>query len=265
MEANTLHPLSVFKKVILEKWLSPEQLLKLIDVDEDGQISKDEFIGLTKTFSLASDSEELIETIFSTFDHNNDGFIDLSEFTTALSGSPFTVEEMVVSSGHVNGNVDFSNSSKFVSLVAHNEMKEVLINFVADNADFFSALPLVTTGTTGRSLKRKLGICVEKLVASGPLGGDQAIGGLISEGRISAIFFFKDPLSSHAHASDIEALTRLCDVHQIPYATNPASAKGLMMSLSDLGLNWAIHQQDSPIVQKYKEKQQNVVNSHTNN
>ena len=74
-------------------------------------------------------------------------------------------------------------SSKFVSLVAHNDMKNVLINFVAGNKPFFSGLPLVTTGSTGRSLKNKLGIEVERLVASGPLGGDQAIGGMISEGQ----------------------------------------------------------------------------------
>ena len=120
----------------------------------------------------------------------------------------------------------------------------------------------MTTGTTGRSLKNKLDIHVEKLVASGPLGGDQAIGGLISEGRISAIFFFKDPLSSHAHASDIEALTRLCDVHQIPYATNAASAQGLLMSLAEFGLDWDINKEESLIVQKYKNMHETNYHTH---
>ena len=93
----------------------------------------------------------------------------------------------------------------------------------------------------------------------GPLGGDQAIGGLISEHRICAIFFFKDPLSSHAHASDIDALTRLCDVHQIPFATNAASAVGLIMAIDKLGLCWDLNATESPIVTAYKTQQSEVV------
>jgi len=254
--------LSGLKKAIIDRWFLPEQLLALADTDEDGRISHAELLSFMKSFNLVSANDEIVRTIFATFDHNNDGFIDLSELSSALTGLPFALDKNISLTAKEKPEKSVSANSKYVSLVAHNEMKEVLISFVSSNSNFFSNLPLVTTGTTGRSLKNKLDIHVEKLVASGPLGGDQAIGGLISEGRISAIFFFKDPLSSHAHASDIEALTRLCDVHQIPYATNAASAQGLIMSLAEFGLDWDIHKEESLIVKKYKNVQQNVVNSH---
>ena len=254
--------LSRLKKTIIDRWFAPKQLLALADTDGNGKISHGELLDFMKSFNLASENDETIRAIFNAFDHNNDGFIDLSELSSALTDLPFAADKnnSLMDKAHPEKSV--SNSPKYVSLVAHNEMKEVLISFISNNSDFFRSLPLVTTGTTGRSLRNKLDIHVEKLVASGPLGGDQAIGGLISEGRISAIFFFKDPLSSHAHASDIEALTRLCDVHQIPYATNAASAQGLLMSLAEFGLDWDINKEESLIVQKYKNMQQNVVNSH---
>ena len=70
-------------------------------------------------------------------------------------------------------------------------MKSSLIRFVEDHRNFFGRMPLVTTGITGRAMTDSLGIPVEKLVASGPLGGDQAIGGLICEHKIVAIFFLR--------------------------------------------------------------------------
>ena len=120
-------------------------------------------------------------------------------------------------------------------------------------------MPLVTTGSTGKAMTESLGIPVEKLVASGPLGGDQAIGGLISEHKIAAIFFFKDPLSAHPHAADIEALTRLCDVHRVPYATNSASAIGLLMALRQFGLDWQIDRDQNTVLSRYQQTQSKVI------
>ena len=247
----------------MDRWLNPEVILKAVDTNQDGKIDLQEFSEFLKSLSFNFGAEASIEQLFGSFDHSGDGEIDLTEVSSALSLMPihFPAQE-----SEEPGNTIQSQgleASKYVSLVAHNEMKNVLINFVAGNKEFFSGLPLVTTGSTGRSLKNKLGIEVERLVASGPLGGDQAIGGMISEGQIASIFFFKDPLTSHAHASDIEALTRLCDVHQIPYATNPASAEGLMMSVKTYGLDWDLHRQDSAVVRNYKNQQQGVIDSYS--
>lgn len=256
--------LQQFKKAALDRWLTPEQLLKSVDGDQDGTIDLLEFSEFLNSLNFKLETEELTKQLFLSLDQNGDGSINLAELSSALGSTPLDLPTEESETSNDSGGTQERKSSKFVSLVAHNDMKNVLINFVAGHKPFFSGLPLVTTGSTGRSLKNKLGIAVEKLVASGPLGGDQAIGGMISEGQIAAIFFFKDPLTSHAHASDIEALTRLCDVHQIPYATNPASAEGLMMSLKAYGIDWALHRQDSHVVQSYKNKQQAVINSYSN-
>ena len=69
---------------------------------------------------------------------------------------------------------------------------------------------------------------LSRKVASGPLGGDQAVGKMISTNNIRAVIFFRDPLSSHPHHADIEALGRLCDVYQIPFATNPSTAYAVL-------------------------------------
>ena len=150
---------------------------------------------------------------------------------------------------------------KYIALVAHNERKSALKSFVAEHKDFFSKVTLVTTESTGRTLKESLGINVTELVASGPLGGDLAIGGMISEKKIAAIFFFKDPLSAHPHAADIEALTRLCDVHHVPYATNLASARGILMILQEFGTDWQLDADEHSIVEKYKQDQAKVIQS----
>ena len=75
---------------------------------------------------------------------------------------------------------------------------------------------------------QKTGLVLSKKVASGPLGGDQAVGTLISTRNIIGVIFFRDPLSSHSHHADIEALGRLCDVYQVPFATNPQSGEAIL-------------------------------------
>lgn len=261
---NDLFLLQQFKKAALDRWLTPEQILQSVDSNHDGTIDFIEFSEFLSSLNFQLESKDSIQQLFRSFDHCGDGLIDLAEVTSALGSVPLDLPTLEIPASGEEGGMHERKSSKFVSLVAHNAMKSVLINFISGYKSFFAGLPLVTTGSTGRSLKNKLGIEVERVVASGPLGGDQAIGGMISEGQIAAIFFFKDPLTSHPHASDIEALTRLCDVHQIPYATNPASAEGLMMSLKAYGTDWELHHHDSDVVQSYKNKQQTVIDSYSN-
>ena len=88
--------------------------------------------------------------------------------------------------------------------------------------------PLISTGTTGSLLFKKTDLTLSRKVASGPLGGDQAVGTLISTKNICGVIFFRDPLSSHPHHADIEALGRLCDVYQVPFATNPQSGEAIL-------------------------------------
>jgi len=151
------------------------------------------------------------------------------------------------------------SSGGLVALVAHNKMKAQMASFVELNVEFFKHCRIITTGSTGKTLEDKLGLDVHHKVASGPLGGDQEIGALVTQGLVSAIFFFKDPLSAHQHAADIEALTRVCDVHNVPYATNSASGKSLITAMAAMGLAFARDDDESNTVKEYKAEQQRVI------
>ena len=123
---------------------------------------------------------------------------------------------------------NYVDSKKYLALIAHNNMKEGLMEFCDMHSDKLEKFPLIATGTTGSMLYKKTGLCLSRKVASGPLGGDQAVGTLISTKNICGVIFFRDPLSSHPHHADIEALGRLCDVYQIPFATNPQSGEAIL-------------------------------------
>ena len=123
---------------------------------------------------------------------------------------------------------NYSDKRKYLALIAHNNMKESLMEFCGIHTNKLETFPLIATGTTGSMLYKKTGLCLSKKVASGPLGGDQAVGTLISTQNICGVIFFRDPLSSHPHHADIEALGRLCDVYQIPFATNPQSGEAIL-------------------------------------
>ena len=123
---------------------------------------------------------------------------------------------------------NYVDSRRYLALIAHNNMKEGLMEFCEMHSEKLEKFPLIATGTTGSMLFKKTGLCLSRKVASGPLGGDQAVGTLISTKNICGVIFFRDPLSSHPHHADIEALGRLCDVYQIPFATNPQSGEAIL-------------------------------------
>jgi len=122
----------------------------------------------------------------------------------------------------------YVDKRKYLALIAHNNMKESLMEFCSIHTNKLEQFPLIATGTTGSMLYKKTGMCLSRKVASGPLGGDQAVGTLISTQNIIGVIFFRDPLSSHPHHADIEALGRLCDVYQVPFATNPQSGEAIL-------------------------------------
>ena len=125
-------------------------------------------------------------------------------------------------------------SRRQVALIAHDKKKLDLALFGLQHKEVLSRHQLVATGTTGGILQDKTGLVVER-VLSGPVGGDQQIGARIAEERILAVVFFRDPLTAQPHEPDVSALLRLCDVHDVPLATNPASASALMLWLDALG------------------------------
>jgi len=118
-----------------------------------------------------------------------------------------------------------------IAIIAHDGKKPEMVRFLMAHRDVLSQknIDLVATGTTGQHA-RDAGLEVE-CVASGPLGGDAQIAAQVTEDRIQMVFFFRDPLGKHPHEPDIIMLMRICDVKNIPLATNPATAEGLLRSL----------------------------------
>jgi methylglyoxal synthase len=122
-----------------------------------------------------------------------------------------------------------SNTKKNIALIAHDERKQDLLDWVKFNREILSKHNLFGTGTTGTLVSRELGLKV-KTFLSGPLGGDQQIGAKITEGQIDFLIFFWDPLESHPHDPDVKALLRIAVVWNVPVACNRASADFMISS-----------------------------------
>lgn len=107
-----------------------------------------------------------------------------------------------------------------LALIAHDNKKADMVSFVMKRLSFFKKdhVELVATGTTG-NLIEDAGLKVER-VESGPYGGDAQIAAMVTKGEISAVIFLRDPLGKHPHDVDVNMLLRLCDVHNVPLATN---------------------------------------------
>lgn len=119
-----------------------------------------------------------------------------------------------------------------IALIAHDGKKADLVHFLSGYREALmrADVDLVATGTTGTHIK-KAGFEVECLL-SGPYGGDAQIAALAAEKKLTAVIFFRDPLDKHPHEPDVQMLMRICDVHNIPLATNPASAALMITALT---------------------------------
>ena len=116
-----------------------------------------------------------------------------------------------------------------VALIAHDGKKPEMVSFVNGNKEFLMKVKIYATGTTGSHIEKE-GFEVNKLL-SGPKGGDAQIAALLATGDLDVVIFFRDPLDKHPHEPDVQMLLRLCDVHNIPLATNPKSAHYILRGI----------------------------------
>ncbi|MDH3650802.1 MAG: methylglyoxal synthase [Saprospiraceae bacterium] len=116
-----------------------------------------------------------------------------------------------------------------IALIAHDGKKAELVSFVLQNKQLFENSELYSTATTGRHMEQA-GLKSHKLL-SGPQGGDAQIAALVATQQLDLVIFFRDPLDKHPHEPDVQMLMRLCDVHDIPLATNLAAAKLILHGL----------------------------------
>ncbi len=118
-------------------------------------------------------------------------------------------------------------TQRTLALMSHDGKKADMVAFVMDHKRRLSEFNLVATHTTGEMIAEKTSLEVSCML-SGPYGGDAQIAAMVAEGRINAVFFFLDPLGKHPHDPDIQSLLRICNVHNVPLATNIATAKLLI-------------------------------------
>lgn len=126
-----------------------------------------------------------------------------------------------------------------IALVAHDKKKEDLIQFVTAYKSILGEHELFATGTTGTRIIQEVGLSVFRY-KSGPLGGDQQIGSAIANNEMDMVIFFRDPLTAQPHEPDVSALIRLCDVYQIPLATNMGTAEILLKGIEEGFLDWRL-------------------------
>lgn len=114
-----------------------------------------------------------------------------------------------------------------IAMIAHDRKKDDLVQFAQENQAFLGRCRIVATGHTGTQLHDEVGLDVEVML-SGPHGGDAQIAAQVAAEEIDAVIFLMDPLYAHPHEPDIQMLLRLCNVHDIPLATNLSTAKLLL-------------------------------------
>lgn len=124
-----------------------------------------------------------------------------------------------------------------IALIAHDTKKELMVQFCIAYCGVLSKHNLCATGTTGKMVAEATGLNVQRYL-SGSQGGDQQIAARISCNEIDLLLFFRDPISVKPHEPNDMNLLRLCDVHNIPVATNIATAEALIHTLERGDLDW---------------------------
>jgi methylglyoxal synthase len=148
--------------------------------------------------------------------------------------------------------------STTIALIAHDRKKDDIVTFARTHAPILTRYKLIATGTTGQRIQEGTGLPVERML-SGPMGGDAQIAAQVATGDVIAVIFLIDPLYAQSHEPDIQALLRICVVHNIPIATNLATAEAIVAMLFQAQIAYLIFnpvsgqgnaQQDLALIQK---------------
>ncbi|AJK88616.1 MULTISPECIES: methylglyoxal synthase [Lysinibacillus] len=129
-----------------------------------------------------------------------------------------------------------------IALIAHDRKKDNLVQFAIAYKEILLEHSLYATGTTGQRVIEATSLEVTRF-RSGPLGGDQQIGAMIANNDMDMVIFFRDPLTAQPHEPDVSALIRLCDVYQVPLATNMGTAEILLKGLQEGFVDWRLIQE----------------------
>ncbi len=119
-----------------------------------------------------------------------------------------------------------------IGLIAHDKKKNDIIALAKKHKEVLEQHQLYATGTTGTLIMGETGLSIIRM-KSGPLGGDQQIGSMVADNGLDLLIFLRDPLTAQPHEPDVSALLRLCDVHDIPLATNRKTAEILLSALKN--------------------------------
>jgi len=114
-----------------------------------------------------------------------------------------------------------------LALIAHDGKKDAMIALAGDFLPLLRRCQLMATGTTGTRLNATHGLTIERMLSC-PMGGDLQIGARLAVGDLDGVIFLRDPMTPQPHEPDINALVRACDVHDVPCATNVATARLLL-------------------------------------
>ena len=117
-----------------------------------------------------------------------------------------------------------------IALIAHDKKKQDMTSLTLKYKEVLSKHDLYATGTTGTLIMGETGLAINRM-KSGPVGGDQQIGSMIACSELDLVIFLRDPLTAQPHEPDVSALLRLCDVVNIPLATNLSSAEIMLTAL----------------------------------
>ncbi|MBR5969698.1 MAG: methylglyoxal synthase [Lachnospiraceae bacterium] len=124
-----------------------------------------------------------------------------------------------------------------IALIAHDDKKKLMQNFCIAYRGILSKNEVIATGTTGRLIEEVTNLTLKKYL-TGHLGGEQQIAAAIEQNEVDLLIFLRDPLTQKKHEVDMAHLLRLCDMHNIPVATNLASAELLLRSLDRGEFEW---------------------------